>query len=58
MEKKNIIKPYGYVILYYKSNLVYSDFCSQFLIFQKNNIVLRRQENEHGHLGTIIFLKN
>ena len=34
-----------YVILYHKSNLVYTVFFPQFLIFQKKIIVPRRKEN-------------
>ena len=34
--EKNSKKPW-YVILYHKSNLVYTGFFPQFLIFQKNN---------------------
>ena len=36
---------YGYVILYHKNNLVYTDFFPQFLIFQKKIKVPRRKEN-------------
>ena len=45
------------MLLYDKSNVVYTVFFPQFLIFQ-NNIVLWRYENEHGRLDTVIFLKN
>ena len=48
----------GHMILYHKSNLVYTVIFPQFLIFQKNNSAETSVLIFFTSLGTIIFLKN